>query len=92
VMIEAMACGTPVIAFARGSVPEVVDPGATGSIVESEDEAVAALAHLAELDRAACRRAFEERFTSGRMARDYVALYRKVALQPRLAPARRAAA
>jgi glycosyltransferase involved in cell wall biosynthesis len=92
VMIEAMACGTPVIAFARGSVPEVVDPGATGSIVESEDEAVAALARLAELDRAACRRAFEERFTSGRMARDYVALYRKVALQPRLAPARRAAA
>ena len=92
VMIEAMACGTPVIAFPCGSVPEVVEDGVTGAIVQSEDAAVAALARVADLDRAACRRAFEERFTAARMARDYVALYRKVALQPRLAPARRAAA
>src|SRR6185503_9431521 len=92
VMIEAMACGTPVLAFPCGSVPEVVEDGVTGAIVESEDAAVAALARVADLDRAACRRAFEERFTAARMSRDYVALYRKVALQPRLAPARRAAA
>jgi len=92
VMIEAMACGTPVIAFPCGSVPEVVEDGVTGAIVQSEDAAVAALARVADLERAACRRAFEERFTAARMARDYVALYRKVALQPRLAPARRAAA
>ncbi|HET9470047.1 MAG TPA: glycosyltransferase, partial [Usitatibacter sp.] len=92
VMIEAMACGTPVIAYPCGSVPEIVEPGTTGFVVETEDEAVASVARLAGLDRAACRRAFEDRFTAARMARDYVALYREVALQPRLAPARRAAA
>jgi glycosyltransferase involved in cell wall biosynthesis len=93
VMIEALACGTPVLAFDRGSVREVIEPGTTGWIVASEDEAAAALAHVDRIDRAACRRAFEERFTSERMARDYVRLYRRLALQPRHAPrARRAAA
>jgi glycosyltransferase involved in cell wall biosynthesis len=79
VQIEAMACGTPVIAFARGSVPEVVEPGVTGAIVRDEDEAVAAVARVARLDRARIRRRFEERFSARRMARDYVALYREVA-------------
>jgi glycosyltransferase involved in cell wall biosynthesis len=92
VMIEAMACATPVIAFPCGSVREVLEPGVSGWIVESEDAAVAALGRLADCDRRACRRAFEERFTSERMARDYVALYREVAAQPSVAPARRAAA
>ena len=75
VQIEAMACGTPVIAFAEGSVPEVLEPGVTGSIVHNEDEAVEAVRHLAAFDRARIRRRFEERFSAARMARDYVALY-----------------
>ena len=93
VMIESMACATPVLAFDRGSVREVITPGASGWIVSGEDEAVAALGRLDSIDRADCRRAFEERFTSGRMARDYVRLYHKVAvLQRRAPPVRRAAA
>jgi glycosyltransferase involved in cell wall biosynthesis len=75
VMIEAMACGCPVIAFRRGSVPEVVEDGLTGFVVNSVDEAVAACAGIEALDRAAVRRRFEERWTAGRMARDYLALY-----------------
>ena len=93
VMIESMACATPVLAFDRGSVREVIAPGTSGWIVASEDEAVAALAQLRSVDREACRRAFEERFTSERMARDYLRLYRKVAVLPRrVPPLRRAAA
>jgi glycosyltransferase involved in cell wall biosynthesis len=76
VMIEALAGGTPVIAWKRGSVPEVVEDGVTGFVVASEDEAVAALARIGEIDRAGVRRRFEERFTAERMARDYLALYR----------------
>ena len=76
VMIEAMACGTPVIAWNRGSVAEIVEPGVTGFVVESEAEAVAAVAQARMLDRAAIRRRFEQRFTADRMADDYVALYR----------------
>jgi glycosyltransferase involved in cell wall biosynthesis len=76
VMIEAMACGTPVIAWNRGSVPEIVEQGVTGFIVENEAEAVAAIARLATLDRARIRARFEARFTARRMADDYVALYR----------------
>jgi glycosyltransferase involved in cell wall biosynthesis len=76
VMIEAMACGTPVLAFRCGSVPEVVDDGVTGRIVDTEEEAVAALPGILSLDRRAIRRRFEERFTANRMARDYVRLYR----------------
>ena len=78
VMIEAMACGTPVIAWNRGSVPEIVEHGVTGFIVEDEAEAVTALAQLGNLDRAAIRARFEERFTAARMANDYVALYRRL--------------
>ncbi len=76
VMIESMACGTPVIAYPCGSVPEIVDPGVTGWIVRSEREAVERLRGVERFDRAACRRRFVERFTAARMARDYVALYR----------------
>jgi len=75
VMIEAMACGTPVVAFRRGSVPEVVDEGVTGFIVHDVDEAVAAIARLPELDRQRVRRQFERRFTVERMAADYLAIY-----------------
>jgi len=79
VMIEAMACGTPVIAFRCGSVPEVIEHGVSGFICDDVDEAVAAVGRLDELPRAACRRAFERRFTADRMARDYVELYRGLA-------------
>ena len=74
-MIEAMACGTPVIAFRCGSVPEVVDPGVTGYVVESLDEAVECVERVQSLDRARCRKAFEKRFSAARMARDYCAVY-----------------
>lgn len=75
VMIEAMACATPVIAFRCGSVPEVIEHGGSGYIVDSEDEAVEAVAALPYLDRARVRGAFDARFTAERMATDYVALY-----------------
>jgi glycosyltransferase involved in cell wall biosynthesis len=78
VMIEAMACGTPVIAFNRGAVPEVVDEGVTGFIVEDEIGAVAAVNRLARVPRAGVRRRFEERFTSRRMAQQYVEAYKAV--------------
>ncbi|MBX6427064.1 MAG: glycosyltransferase family 4 protein [Variibacter sp.] len=76
VMIESMACGTPVIAFRRGSVPEILEDGVSGFIVETVDEAAAAVARLDALDRARVRAAFERRFTVERMARDYVKIYR----------------
>jgi glycosyltransferase involved in cell wall biosynthesis len=76
VMIEAFACGTPVIALNRGSVPEVIDDGVTGWVVEDEISAVAAVGRLAQLSREGIRRRFEERFTARRMARDYLATYR----------------
>jgi glycosyltransferase involved in cell wall biosynthesis len=75
VMIEAMACGTPVLAFRCGSVPEVVEDGITGKAVESEDDAVAALSEIMSYDRRMVRQRFEERFTATRMARDYVSTY-----------------
>lgn len=74
-MIEAMACGTPVVAFSGGSVPEVVDPGVTGFIVNSMDEALQAAAVVHELDRKRCRVQFERRFSAGRMAHEYTDLY-----------------
>jgi glycosyltransferase involved in cell wall biosynthesis len=83
VMIEAMACGTPVIAFNRGAVPEVVEDGVSGFIVEDELGALAAIRRLSELDRGAVRAAFERRFTAGRMAEDHVAIYRRLAAQKR---------
>jgi glycosyltransferase involved in cell wall biosynthesis len=75
VMIEAMACGTPVIAFRSGSVPEVIDDGITGFVVESEEQAIEALGRIGELDRGRVRAHFEKRFTSERMAREYVRHY-----------------
>jgi glycosyltransferase involved in cell wall biosynthesis len=76
VMIEAMACGTPVVAFRCGSVPEVIDDGVSGFIVRDVDEAVAAVKQIHKLDRVEVRAIFEERFTAERMAEDYLAIYR----------------
>jgi len=78
VMIEAMACGTPVLAFRCGSVPEIVDEGVSGMIVETIEEAIAAVPRLLAMDRRAVRKQFELRFSSARMARDYVHLYRRM--------------
>jgi glycosyltransferase involved in cell wall biosynthesis len=78
VMIEAMACGTPVVAFRRGSVPEVMAHGVTGFVVEGVDEAVEAVAQVADLSRSDCRREFERRFDAARMARDYLEVYRRL--------------
>lgn len=78
VMIEAMACGTPVIAWDRGSVREVIEPGVTGFIVHSEAEAVAAVARLAELDRTQIRARFEARFSATAMARRYIDIYERL--------------
>src|SRR5512143_2911202 len=77
-MIEAMACGTPVLACRRGSVEEVVDDGLTGHIVDSVDEAIVTLPRVMALDRRAVRRRFEERFTATRMAKDYVRVYKSL--------------
>ena len=74
VMIEAMACGTPVIAFGHGSVPEIVDDGVNGFVVDSCDGAVAAIDEIARVDRLRCRQRFEERFLASRMAANYVDL------------------
>ena len=74
-MIEALACGTPVIAFRRGSVPEIIDHGTTGLIVNNVDEAVRAIPEAARLNRADCRRAIDQRFSSYRMANDYLIQY-----------------
>jgi len=78
VMIEAMACGTPVLAFRCGSIPEVIDNGVTGKVVDSEEEAIAALPRILSYDRRAVRQRFEERFTATRMAKDYVSIYRQL--------------
>jgi glycosyltransferase involved in cell wall biosynthesis len=77
-MIESLACGTPVIAWRRGSVPEIIDDGVTGFIVDSVEAAVRAVGRLGEIDRLACRRAFDTRFDANRMARDYVNVYEQV--------------
>ena len=86
VMIEAMACGTPVIAYNRGSVPEIIDDGKTGFIVEDEISAVSDVGRLAELDRGAIRKHFETRFTARRMALDYLNTYQSMidAVKPRM--------
>jgi glycosyltransferase involved in cell wall biosynthesis len=78
VMIEAMACGTPIIGWRNGSVPEVVTDGVTGFVVDTVDEAVRAVERVANLNRRACRQVFEERFDAARMARDYVEVYRRL--------------
>lgn len=76
VMIEALACGTPVIAWRCGSVPEVIEHGVTGFIVDDMDQAVEAAQRIGEIDRGACRRAFERRFTAREMADRYLEVYR----------------
>ena len=78
VMIESMACGTPVVAYNRGSVPEIVDENLTGFIVEDEISAAASVKRLAQLDRGMIRKQFETRFTARRMALDYLAAYRNL--------------
>jgi len=83
VMIEAMACGTPTIAFRCGSVPEVLKHGVTGFIVDSVEAAVATVPKVAALDRRDCRRDFERRFTASRMAEDYVQLYESLLREER---------
>ena len=79
VMIESLACGTPVIAWRNGSVPEVIDDGRTGFIVESVDEAVSAVSRVGGLNRETCRQVFEERFDAERMTREYVEVYERLA-------------
>lgn len=78
VMIEALACGTPVVAFNHGSVPEVIRDGKTGFIVDSIEEAVMALLRIDEIDRNLCRQEFEERFSATRMAQNYVTIYKRL--------------
>jgi glycosyltransferase involved in cell wall biosynthesis len=90
VMIEAMACGTPVIAFRTGSVPEIVEDGVTGFVVEDETGAVDAVRRLPSLDRARVRAAFERRFTARRMAEQYLDLYEALMRQSRGEPGRAA--
>ena len=90
VVIEAMACGTPVIAFPFGSMPELIEPGLNGALVESIEQAVPAVEALPTLDRMLCRRSFEERFTTARMARDYVGVYEALAKEQVLSPSRAA--
>lgn len=75
VMIEAMSCGTPVIAWKEGSVPEIIDPDVTGHVVTSIDEAIAAARDVGKMDRAAVRKRYEERFGVEHMARNYVQIY-----------------
>jgi glycosyltransferase involved in cell wall biosynthesis len=84
VMIEAMACGTPVIAFNRGSVAEIIDDGVTGFVVEDVGGAIGAVDRLSHLSREKIRKQFEKRFTARRMAQDYLAVYRSLA--DRVAP------
>lgn len=86
VMIEAMACGTPAIAYNRGAVPEIIEDGLTGFIVEDETSAVAAVNLLPHLSRAKIRRRFEERFTARRMAHDYVEVYRSLSKNAQTRP------
>jgi glycosyltransferase involved in cell wall biosynthesis len=78
VMIEAMACGTPVLAFRHGSVPEVIDEGVTGYVVDTVNEALLKMGSLLSLDRARVRRRFDERFSAARMTRDYVRVYQSL--------------
>jgi glycosyltransferase involved in cell wall biosynthesis len=77
-MIEAMACGTPVIAYRKGSVPEVIDEGSTGFIVQDLEDAVEAVRRVPELSRARCREVFEQRFTAERMANNYLQVYTRL--------------
>jgi glycosyltransferase involved in cell wall biosynthesis len=85
VMIEAMACGTPVIAYNCGAVPEIVEDGVTGFIVEDLEQAIAAAKHIEDIDRRQCRLAFERRFVAEVMARQYLEVYRELVERSRTA-------
>lgn len=89
-MIEAMSCGTPVLAWRNGAVPEIVEDGVTGFVVDSVDAALERLPALARLERARVRLRFEARFSASRMTRDYLAVYRSLARRPRIAQAHEA--
>jgi glycosyltransferase involved in cell wall biosynthesis len=78
VMIEAMACGTPVIAYPRGSVPEIIEEGRTGFLTNNAKRAAKAVEQVPQISREKCRQCFEERFTATRMAKDYLALYERL--------------
>ena len=82
VMIEALACGTPVIAWRKGSVPEIIEHGVTGFVVDSINDATACVARLSGIERLQCRRVFEQRFDSRRMAFDYFKLYKRLMAAP----------
>ena len=77
-VVEAMACGTPVIAYNRGSMPELIEHGVTGFLVDTLDEAVAAIERVGEIDRATCRARVAERVSVERMADDYIRLYQQL--------------
>jgi glycosyltransferase involved in cell wall biosynthesis len=77
-MIEAMACGTPIIVYRQGAVPELMEEGRTGFIVSELEDAIAAVRRIPELSRKRCREVFEQRFTASRMAKDYVRIYRRL--------------
>ncbi|MBV8053347.1 MAG: glycosyltransferase family 4 protein [Acidobacteriaceae bacterium] len=78
VLIEAMACGLPIVAYPFGSVPELIEDGVTGFVVTNIDEAARAIRQLDTIDRATCRQSFEQRFTAKRMAQDYLAIYDRI--------------
>ena len=89
VLIEAMACGTPVLAYRQGSIPEIIDHGVTGYICDNISEMAQAVSALSRIDRRRCREIFEKRFTVERMVRDYLAVYESMAAashRRRLAP------
>ena len=92
VQIEAMACGTPVIGWRRGSVPEIIEHGVTGFIVEGIDEAVDAVHNTGSLSRESVRKRFEQRFTIERLAHDCVRVYESLGAEPTLPALRRRAA
>jgi glycosyltransferase involved in cell wall biosynthesis len=85
VMIEAFACGTPVIAYRNGAVPEILDDGVTGFIVDNQEQAIAAARAIGQIDRRTCRDVFERRFTANVMAANYLAKYRELAREQRVA-------
>jgi glycosyltransferase involved in cell wall biosynthesis len=91
-MIEAMACGTPTIAFNCGSVKEVMQEGLTGFIVEDMDQAVAAVEKIATIERTACRNVFEKRYTATRMAEEYAEIYQSMVTNTAVSPSSQAIA
>jgi len=82
VMIEAMACGTPTIAYRRGAIPEVLQHGVTGYVVDNQQQAITAVERITDLDRHTCRQVFEMHYTVERMAKDYVSVYKKITANP----------